>query len=156
MGKRKQTFSPVIINPEPEDANDARLTKKRREEDSLAMALLSMKKEPFKAVSASHPSYPAMDQQRQKAGILLRKTASSVTDDEDEEAPHSPVLLKRKRPLPPLCFALARPPALATGQPRIYFLKRNVLPEGRPLPPAPRLPSFTVSSEPKSSSAPRP
>jgi hypothetical protein len=159
MRERNQTF---IIHPEPEDAN-ARLTKKRREEDfdseeedSVAISLLSMKQEAFKAVSASFRPFPAMDQQRQQARILLRKTASSVTEDEDEEAPHSPLLLKRKRSLPPLCFALAMPPALATGQPiTISFLQGTVLPKGRPLRAAPRLSSFTVSSNPNSSIASR-
>jgi hypothetical protein len=158
MGKRHGRRTPEVISFQPFDckvAADCESRVKRRRAgddedsdstDSVARTLVFMRLNKFPQVSTLEN---------------IKKTepdVSHVTDDENEEDDsHPPRILPslvsrvRLASLPPVTMALPRPPQL--HRPPKLVMPKNLqsslqqrlrapcLPEGRPLPPAPVLPS---------------
>lgn len=152
MGKRTQITTPILIRPDSEEQKT--LHKRRRlleSTDSVAMALLSLKQ------VDSSTAMPVVD------GFYRRMiedpfaypdkipsfSSTSVTDDEDDSSSQDLLMPKRfvtdTNCLPPVFRALLRPPTLP--KPRQVTPTCTVLPAGRPLPPAPGLPSVLMTAK---------
>lgn len=170
MGKRKEIEAPALIKP---DANEKyRLDKRRKksengsaaDEDSVALTLLTMRSELSKKQKQSFGRREYVKKVIPPP-MLIESSIKSVSDDEDEEMPKSsllPLLCPRVTSrraeskqtgtalcqLPALGLCLPMPPRLALTA---TITKKPIvpmnLPEGRPLPPAPRLPNFIITSK---------
>jgi hypothetical protein len=167
MGKRNERQPPEVIKSQPCGVAEASLSlrfKRQRvlsnaDEDSL---LESADQIALTLVRMRFNKVPALPTQPEKA---LVPDCSHVTDDEEEEddaeetpsLPHSATsaYCRTGRLLGPLvAMALPRPPPLPrplTSPPlpleqRQQQLRFPYLPEGRPLPPAPILPSLRTWS----------
>jgi hypothetical protein len=154
MGKRNGRRTPEVISSEPFEVVGESRTKRRRfgddedseSTDSIARTLVFMRLSKFPQVST------------EEHGKKAEPDISHVTDDENEEDESHPVLLlpsivgKERLPsFPPVAMALRRPPKLP--RPSYLSVPKHLhscrqqrvhtphLPEGRPLPPAPILPS---------------
>jgi len=151
MGKRTQITTPILIRPG--SVEQMTLHKRRRlleSTDSVAMALLSIKQvESLKAMPVVSDFYRRMIDDPFAYPDKIPSFSSSVTDDEDDSSSRDSLTPKRSvadtNCLPPIFRALLRPPTLP--KPRKVVPARTVLPAGRPLPPAPGLPSFLMTAK---------
>jgi hypothetical protein len=152
MGKRSCTLNPAVIELEHEEGVALYSSKRRALQvasNTAAMSLLAMGTKLQTAVSEeafplNKPAFPLNPQLKVRA---LKFHLSSITDDEDEnerhkERPgvfhHGPRVLTQstvRNPIPSIEGTRQRE---ASNHPR-------KIPFGRPLPPAPLLPSLLLS-----------
>jgi hypothetical protein len=155
MVKRSYTSNPAVIELEHEEGDALRSSKRRAVQvasNTAAMSLLALRTELPTALSAevfplNKPPLPLQLKRQAKAV----KYSVSVSDDEDEHEKNK-VIASKKRPdafhAGPSIIQLAlREPTLCIASTirRVAPCHRK-LPFGRPLPPAPLLPSLLVPS----------
>jgi hypothetical protein len=155
MGKRSCTSNPAMIELEYGEGV-ARPSSKRRAlqvaSNTAAMSLLALRTELPTALSqdAFPLNKPLLLLQPQRQAKAVSYSASSITDDEDENGKNQ-VVASKKRPevfnAPPSLTRLAlRKPILSiAGTRRSEAPSHRNLPFGRPLPPAPMLPYLLMS-----------
>jgi hypothetical protein len=151
MGKRSCTSN--LIELEYEEGVALRSSKRRARlfaSNTDAMSLLALRTKPPTALSedafpSNKPLFPLQPQRLVKA-----VNYSSITDDEDENGKKE-VVASKKRPAvfhvgPSLTLLALRKPLLSTaGTRRHEAPNHRKFSFGRPLPPAPLLPSFLMS-----------
>jgi hypothetical protein len=152
MGKRSCTSNPAVI----EKAVALRSLERRSRQvasKTAAMSLLALRTElpsvySEEAFPLNKPRFPL---QPHRQGKAVKYSASSITDDEDETE-EKMIVASKKRPdmfrvghssLTKL--ALRKPILSIAGTRRRETPTHRKLPFGRPIPPAPMLPSLLLS-----------
>jgi hypothetical protein len=162
MGKRKSTSYPAV-RVEMEDVEDTALRSSKRRAlqfayNSVAMTLLSLRTELSSSEEAFPLKAPLGPLQPQRQAIAVKYSVSSITDDEDENKTDKVVASKKLPEVihvgPSLTIALRKPILYVActrrreeptqHQQLPFAISLPPAPLGRPLPPAPLLPSLLL------------